>query len=1047
LWEIEPIQTTKSVNEETANQSGYSLSAIPLNSNLSNVVPTVVNNQVINNVMDLGEGVYWISKYNGYFYANTEMIKFDAVEYSVAKPLVASEVLSNTTSGSNVIQTTSKFFRLPKPGQKVKKFFGSGGVPDNTRISSILQTTLNGVTTTVIKLTKNANATGNFVFNIEEETSNAWINSTQEYQDYFSKIPFNGKMYPTGRVRIFAEPYYENYTDSEGFNRVRFKNGAVNKHGRGQFGTKIVEHKAGIEDSYWTDNNNIYGMFMDSDYIFNDKPRKEMTVRVQGNTSNSNTITVISNSGVKAGDSVTGTNIPNNTKIKSISGANTIVIDQNATLVDDDLLYVSGTGTVLRDFLLSGVAAVGVGSGVPGIGGTDASRIAKETVRNGIIKNFLSSSYHTEDDLNAMKTTQPGTVQSSALVMTGSTSTPGFAKPQDFISYIKRDLSKTEVQNPRMFGARMRIIGRMDNNSSKTQTPYGANPVATITSTNADDAKVVSCSSGGIGFGLDPTTNSGYFLEIAALNASNISNFSADDGIINMAFYKTIGKPNALITKYKRTQGSSNIIFYGSNSFKVGDVINIDKDELAIAGINTATDYNVVAATSNDFTLGQVLTSNATATATIVKESTAEFSSKNKTVPFKLWEGLSNILVDDGKFTGQYRLKGETNPTVYDIAVEYEDIVANVDQTKEDKDNKNKNRKETKYTSLPQQQVLGRRFYIYLNGKLVGSVSDNDPPTRIFNNIAPFIRSSSKVMFEKIYAIGQNVANNGVNLEDAPLRGAGSFNNETDSDTAFAKYSTEDSIKETYLSGISPLHQPNYDMYIEEFGTIMREAAYFNFRYDKAYPAFISKIAPTFNRLKGYAVSGFVGNAYGAEFLIFNTTDTVVSLDETTGNYLRILGVTFTQESDRQLTLDDFMKNKSDLSNPDFDSSALESSLSNPKNAAKNSRQIKNSRVAHGKKDFSLASIYIQSADQAEDLMEWIIGKILDPKLSVGLQIFPIPTLQLGDIVTINYKTRGEGNQLVDEVASPTTRFVVYNIEYTRSGAGPSMVIYLSEVT
>jgi hypothetical protein len=73
--------------------------------------------------------------------------------------------------------------------------------------------------------------------------------------------------------------------------------------------------------------------------------------------------------------------------------------------------------------------------------------------------------------------------------------------------------------------------------------------------------------------------------------------------------------------------------------------------------------------------------------------------------------------------------------------------------------------------------------------------------------------------------------------------------------------------------------------------------------------------------------------------------------------------------------------------------------------------------------------------------MSWIINKLMTPKRSVGVNVFSIPTIQLGDIVTINYKDNG-----IDMIAPAATRFVVYNIEYSRSADGPSMTLYLSEV-
>jgi hypothetical protein len=103
---------------------------------------------------------------------------------------------------------------------------------------------------------------------------------------------------------------------------------------------------------------------------------------------------------------------------------------------------------------------------------------------------------------------------------------------------------------------------------------------------------------------------------------------------------------------------------------------------------------------------------------------------------------------------------------------------------------------------------------------------------------------------------------------------------------------------------------------------------------------------------------------------------------------------------------------------------------------------IKLSRLTYGKNEFSLDAPYIQTQDDAQELIGWIINKSLSPKKYIGLNIFAIPTLQLGDIVTVDYKNNND----VDIVTSSFTRFVVYNIDYQRNSNGPSMTIYLSEV-
>ena len=98
--------------------------------------------------------------------------------------------------------------------------------------------------------------------------------------------------------------------------------------------------------------------------------------------------------------------------------------------------------------------------------------------------------------------------------------------------------------------------------------------------------------------------------------------------------------------------------------------------------------------------------------------------------------------------------------------------------------------------------------------------------------------------------------------------------------------------------------------------------------------------------------------------------------------------------------------------------------------------------MIYGTNEFSIDAPYIQTDDFANELMGWVISKTMDPKQSVGVSIFAIPTLQLGDIVTLNYKNSDN----LDIVSSSSTRFVVYNIEYSRDPSGPSMSVYLSEV-
>jgi hypothetical protein len=743
LWEVSGSENTKSLNNEIGTQSSYLLSAIPLNADLSADVPIVKNNIVINNTFSLGEASYWIGRYNGYFYSQGEIIKYDAVQYNVT---------------------------------------GFG---------------------------------------------NVWITSVEDYQDYFAKLPFNGKIYPTGLVRIYSEP---KYFEQEGI--VKLQNGPVVKHGRGQFGTTIVAHSAGIS-SYWKSDDNVKGCYMASEYLFDNKELPTTTVASAGKLTDT---------------------------------------------------------------------------------GVSSDALARTSSRTGLIKNFLSTTLTGE--IGTATQQQPGSIQSSALSLTG----PNFTtreKPRNFLSYVHKSLENKKYKH---FGTRMRIIGKIENNEDRGQTSNGSSTYFVVNGSTPDKNINVSGGSAGIAVMLNPTTNVGYYFEIAALGLGKLSK-TDKESLSNVFFYK-------------------------------------------------------------------VKSDNGTA------------------VPVKLWEGLGEITVDDGRFTGQSRSFAEENPTVYDLAVEYEDI------------------------------GKIRRFYLYLNGNIIKTVDDSDP-LPAYSNMALFTRGSSRAMFENVYALCNNYSQNTSFSLGAPVNSAfGDF--EIDANESFRKYSISGLIQNTYLTGIGSSEPPKYDIYFEEFGSIMREAAVFNFKYDKAYPALSAKISPTFNKMKSYVVSGFRAGSYGAEFIIFNTTDAPITLDETSGNYLRIQGITFTQQSENNLTVDEYFNKNTLVSNPQFVADQL---ISNPYKFKQDYQDIKLSRMTHGKRDFALETVYVQSQDEASSLMKWLVEKVTKPRRSLGVKIFSIPTIQLGDIVSVDYKEND-----ISMASDPNNRFVVYNIEFSRSSDGPEMTLFLSEV-
>lgn len=759
LWEVAAQEQSKSINE-ISKQTGYTLGAVALNTSLNASAPYVENNTIVNNIIDVGENIYWLPRFQGYLYSNAEIIRYDAVEYSVF-----------------------------------------GGVNGQTKV---------------------------------------WISNNKEYQKYFANLPFNGKIYPTGNIRIYTEPFYEEVN-----NIVVFKNGEVKSHGRAQFGTKITLHSAGL-NSYWSDNTNVKGCNMKGEYIFSTTPTEKISYPT---------------------------------------------------------LPALG-------------AAVGVDNST-----------AQQSSRNGIIANFMRSVVPDDDFIKSSKTTSAGTVQSSAFVFTGPSPMPSGITNKNFMSYVYKELSNDFTH----FGTRMRVIGKVEANS-KIQTPTNASDYFNVSSQGQTQDVVIAGGSGGIGVMVNPNTNYGYFFEICSLTADNLDQYTFGD--------QSTGEVTSVL---------HNLIF-----------------------------YKVIPGTVDSATVA---------------------------IPYKLWGGTTQILVDEGKFTGMDRLLNEKNPTVYDLAVEYENIGDS------------------------------RRFYLYINNILIATVDDTNP-LPIYNNMALFVRGSSKCMFENVYALKNLQSKNTGKAIAKELNGA-LTKDDINSSEALRKYAISGLVQATHLSGISAENSPKYDIYFEEFGTIMRECAYFNIKYDQAYPAFLAYLAPTFNKEKTYTTSGFLAGSYGAEFLIFNATDKAIQLNETSGNYLRIIGVTFTQNTSQVLTVDDYFRQKSNFSDPIF----IDNTLRSPIKADKIYQNVKNSRSKYGTKAFSLESHYIQNEDSANDLMDWLIEKTLRQRKSMTIETFGVPHLQLGDLVNIDIDM-SDGYKFIDT----DKKFIVTSIAYSRSPEGPNMTLGVVEV-
>lgn len=1113
LWEVTGDESTKSVNDEITQQSSYALGAIPLNSDLSASLPSVVNRKLINNVMDLGDGVYWITRYNGYFYANGEIIKYDAVQFSIAGLVLEDDDTPNWVVGD-----------------------------------------------------------GNTV----------WITSVQEYQRYFAKVPFNGKIYPTGLVRIYSEPQYE-VIDGKTF----LKNGPVTKHGRGQFGTSIVSHPAGLS-SHWHDDSNLRGVSMDNNYLFSTNLETELS-NVYSDPIYRGAASINSDYGISIAAKIYQKSETDNTAIiKSLShglSANEIVhfsttiqlpdgISEGVVyyvkqVISDDEFTISAT---------SGGAAITMSGTQSGTHSwtvlveptsnpayTTTVTIADPAVFSGSVSNeqdiiFFTTTGALPTGLEPMKlytvvsrpTTDTFTVAElgslDVIATTGTQSGVHTVHTLTNVTYVQcsrhklvagdeiyfvsldedfdqndiyvvssTGLSSTRFLIKNLAGQRVYLNGVIDmdydlyanfndaESRSRIVVPNLENAQVGFTvefvdglGSLADNTKIVAIDEDHKTITISPIATSALLREdpdtaepvVTTIKIiDKIETTSGQAGVANdsaksttrnsiiknflSAAYVEEETANRMYTTETGTIQSSALVMNGSianntserpkllsyvykpleNRFthfgtRMRIIGEIDNNEfrgqspygvstyytaeaktsdksVSVGGssgglavlLNPETNngyyFEVMALTESSFSKYENGSSIHNVVFYKLNKKASSISPEEDAVPIKLWGGNANIIVDDGLFTGQQRMAAQENSTVYDLGVEYERVGKKL------------------------------RFYLYINNELIAVVDDENPSTidgniDVRNNMALFVRGSSRVMFENVFALANNYSKD--TTGDVGRVNAGGFGDiSLNTSNSFQKYALSGVLQQTYLSGVSSSDANSYQIYFDEFGTIMREMAYFNVRYDKAYPALYAKIAKTFNRVQGYVVSGFTSGAYGAEFLIFNATDKALNLDATSGNYLRILGVTFTQQSTHELTVDEHFSRVSDMSDPKF---VADSIVRSPLKEQKIYNDIKFSRMTHGKKQFSLTAPYIQSRDQADDLMDWMISKIMKPRKSVGVNVFGLSTVQLGDIVEIDY-TNENG---VNEVSANNSRFVVYGIEYSRDESGPDMSLYLSEV-
>ena len=1106
LWEVTAGNDLRPLNEEVNAQGGYSLAAVALNTELTNELPYVDSSgNIQNNIIDFGQSIYWLTKYNGYFYNNGEIIKYDAIEHALTNVVLTNLIgylNGNGTTSSNTF-TCDNINKL-KVGQIIVQTNVQSSLFGNAPIITAIDKDKNTITVSVNHSNVNTNNRA-VEFSVISPETLVWITDTEDYQKYFAQLPFNGKLYPTGRVRIYTQPYYDtngnidktkSYSDVINGTVVNFTGavsstrGAVAKHGRIQFGTGLLNSdlktNMPVKHSILDENDTTNSWFNDSykkvfkmksDWIFKNNHQYTATSYTVTNTSSSQTV-YAPNGTIGTVTSSGGTYYAPITGLGTYG--NNFTIGQQITATNGTGGFGSGTVTVnaiygADSIQIKSTANISGGNktvtNISGSSNTTGSKIINinENITN-LVKDLIyssgSSSIAAGTKIAAVKTFKVSGTQYNQIVLdkalTGNLGTETIVfidKQLETLSIAKINPIPITGQNPRVSSTTVDLFdASYYNESTYTDNNSKVRPSGSIKSSalkisgslNFYNSADVNYYNNGI-YSASNTFNVGDTVTISAtpydvingtynITAVTPTTFTTNNtSSLNFSIYakaevysekpadyisyvyKEYSQPTPsyfgtrirIIGELQKKSKTTNEIIQKPIGSSVFDTINVSDYKYDITGtgggIAINLDVNQKSHVGYYFEIDALTTLNINDTVAGTNSSIPNVyfykvlkGSGNDGVPVVLWYGNANILCDDGTFIGSSKLIEQTNTSVYDLAIE----------------------------QLPDNSTKTQTFNLYINNKLVATVVDTDAiPTGTgtgynYNNAALFVRGGGQLMFENFFMISKNNNQNNKSKENPYL----AFNDQKFDNSLFRKYMINPFVVSTYLQGIGSNNlNPEYTMYYEEFGSIFRECAYFNVRYDKAYPALYSKISPTFNDNQGYVVSGYNATAYNAEFLIFNVTDFALNLDNTTGNYLRIQGISFTQQSQHDLTVDEYFTKNSNFNNyNDFN---------------KNYINLQNSRNLYGNNEFTIQGEYIQSKGTAEGIMDWIINKIMKPKKSVGLKIFANPILQLGDIVTINYAQ--DGVNIID----PNTKFVIYHMNIDRSVDGPQTTIYLSEVS
>jgi len=307
----------------------------------------------------------------------------------------------------------------------------------------------------------------------------------------------------------------------------------------------------------------------------------------------------------------------------------------------------------------------------------------------------------------------------------------------------------------------------------------------------------------------------------------------------------------------------------------------------------------------------------------------------------------------------------------------------------------------------------GRKFFVRYGDTLVGTFLDTSDqtdedidsgPIIQGNGVSLFVRGDSQAIYEYLTAAVREVKSS----EKQFLR---RFSN------------VDDKVR----MGLVPLSQQyfyknNYlKYYYNDFASLVREVKDFDIRFSM--PAFASTIIDVSAVNPEYMIKKYQPTAFGAKLIVANTSSGPILLSNETNTPLYIVGIQLEELTNGSVNMKEFYDQIDE----------------------KRRRVViaEQNKSIFGDQTFSLDSPYMQSLNQARNMMSWITRNCGRQRIKLSMEIFPNPLLELGDKVKVYDKTRGynENNELFGQKT-----FVISSISYSVAESGPAMNVVLMEV-